>query len=202
MYIAPLYFLFQNDECDSIRSDFQAGVNTLYNKCVSCGVTPSDRTPTAISNSIQSIYTNRYNNGRTQGQNDVKNNPNGYGLYTKSQYDQNYNNGYNAGYSATQNTRCVQFSAYSNGENQYLISRLALDCSKASKINFGSITASHSVRCTIGITTNVGTLFAKQAIYNFGGNRSFDVSTASTVYIELDRRYSEDNIHLNEITLS
>ena len=164
----PLFDLQLNDECDSIRSDFQAGVNTLYNKCVSCGVTPSSKTPTAISNSIQSIYTNRYNagvsatkkgnatasqvlsgktftstagvnltgtmpnrgalnwsssnttktvsagyysggtldsrpsynNGRTQGQNDVKNNPNNYGLYNKTQYDQNYTNGYNAGKSA------------------------------------------------------------------------------------------------------
>ena len=38
-----------------------------------------------------------YNNGRTQGQTDVKNSPNSYGLYTKSQYDSNWNNGYNAG---------------------------------------------------------------------------------------------------------
>ena len=151
-------------------ANFRAGVDTLYNKCVSCGSTPSSKTPTAISNAIQSIYTNRYNagvsatkkgnatasqvldgrtftnsssvgiegtmpnrgnlnwsssnttktvsagyysggtldsrpsynNGRTQGQNDVKNNPNRYGLYNKTQYDQNYTNGYNAGKSAGQ----------------------------------------------------------------------------------------------------
>lgn len=85
-----------------MKSNFQAGVDTLYNKCKSCGSTPSSKTPTAISNSIQSIYTNRYNegynSGRTQGQNDVKNNPNGYGLYNQSQYDNHYNEGYNAGY--------------------------------------------------------------------------------------------------------
>ena len=88
-----------------MKQSFQAGVDTLYNKCVSCGSTPSSKTPTAISNAIQSIYTNRYNSGynsgRSQGQNDVKNNPNRYGLYSKSQYDQNYTNGYNAGYSAS-----------------------------------------------------------------------------------------------------
>ena len=43
-----------------------------------------------------------YNNGRTQGQNDVKGNPNGYGLYNKTQYDNHYNEGYNAGVSAGQ----------------------------------------------------------------------------------------------------
>ena len=47
-------------------------------------------------------YNNGYSSGRTQGQNDVTGNPNGYGLYTKSQYDDNWSNGYNSGYSAGQ----------------------------------------------------------------------------------------------------
>ena len=42
-------------------------------------------------------YDANYNNGRTQGRNDVKNSPGSYSLYTKAQYDANYNNGYNAG---------------------------------------------------------------------------------------------------------
>ncbi|RKI90422.1 hypothetical protein D7V94_13385 [Parablautia intestinalis] len=67
---------------DNLKTSFQDGVDTLYNKCKSCGVTPSDKTPTAIVNAIQSIYTNRYNAGRTQGQNDVKANPNAYGVQT------------------------------------------------------------------------------------------------------------------------
>ena len=87
-----------------MKQSFQAGVDTLYNKCVNCGSTPSSKTPTAINNSIQSIYNNRYNSGynegRIQGQNDVKGNPNGYGLYNKTQYDNHYNEGYNAGYNA------------------------------------------------------------------------------------------------------
>ena len=88
-----------------MKQSFQAGVDTLYNKCVSCGWTPTGKTPTHIAEAIQGIYGNRYtegyNNGRTQGQNDVKGNPNGYGLYTQQQYDQNYTNGYNAGKTAT-----------------------------------------------------------------------------------------------------
>lgn len=39
----------------------------------------------------------RYNFGVATGHNDVTNNPNNYGLYNKTQYDQNYNEGYNAG---------------------------------------------------------------------------------------------------------
>ena len=180
-----------NDEQESMKQSFQSGVDTLYNKCVSCGSTPSSKTPTAISNSIQSIYTNRYNagvsatkkgtavasdvlsgktftnsssvgisgtmpnrgalnwsssnttktvsagyysggtldsrpsynngynNGRTQGQNDVKNNPNGYGLYTKTQYDQNYTNGYNAGVAASNPSANLVYSVAGAGTKDY-----------------------------------------------------------------------------------
>ena len=44
------------------------------------GSTPTDKTPTAIATAIQKIYDDRYNAGRTQGQNDVKNNPGAYGI--------------------------------------------------------------------------------------------------------------------------
>ena len=56
-----------NDEQESMKQSFQAGVDTLYNKCVSCGSTPSNKTPTAISNAIQSIYNNRYGEGYDDG---------------------------------------------------------------------------------------------------------------------------------------
>lgn len=82
------------------------------------------------------------------------------------------------------------------------MSQMVLDCSKASRINFGSVTTSHGDRNSISVTTNVGTLFEQASINSFGGNRSFDVSNASTVYIAINRRYSEDNIYINEISLS
>lgn len=58
------FLLAKKSDISSLQSSFQAGVDTLYNKCVSCGSTPSNKTPTAISNSIQSIYNNRYSSGR------------------------------------------------------------------------------------------------------------------------------------------
>lgn len=51
------------DAFTEMTKSFQAGVDTLFNKCKSCGSTPSAKTPTAISTSIQSIYNNRYNAG-------------------------------------------------------------------------------------------------------------------------------------------
>lgn len=90
---------------NNLKQTFQAGVDALYNKCRDCGATPGSKTPTAISNAIGTIHTNRYNDGysagnaagynsgRTQGQNDVKGAPNSYGLYTGDQYNANYNAG-------------------------------------------------------------------------------------------------------------
>lgn len=44
-------------------ASFQGGVDTLYNQCVSCGATPSSKTPTAIAAAIQAIFTDRYSAG-------------------------------------------------------------------------------------------------------------------------------------------
>ena len=41
-----------------LTNSFQDGVDTLYNKCVSCGSTPSEKTPTAIASSIQELKNN------------------------------------------------------------------------------------------------------------------------------------------------
>ena len=52
----------------SLQSSFQDGCDTLYNKCVSCGVTPSAKTPAAIAAAIQLIQSN----GVTAGKNSIK----------------------------------------------------------------------------------------------------------------------------------
>ena len=112
-----------NSEMASMKTSFQAGVDTIYNKMVSCGETPSSKSPTDIANKIQQMYDGRYstgysigyNEGRAQGQNDVKGNPNNYGLYSKNQYDQNYNNGYNAGFSAGEATFSGEIDLLLNG---------------------------------------------------------------------------------------
>ena len=72
---SDLRFYVDNSGPFFSTANFQAGVDTLYNKCVSCGQTPNDKSPTSISNAIQGIYGNRYTEG--------------------------YNNGYSAGYDAS-----------------------------------------------------------------------------------------------------
>ena len=42
-------------ELTAVKNSFQGGVNTLYEECVSCGVTPSAKTPAAIAAAIQKI---------------------------------------------------------------------------------------------------------------------------------------------------
>lgn len=78
------------DCVSAMETTFQNGVDTLYNKCVSRGATPSDKTPTAIAGAIDTIYSNRYSEGytagRSQGQQDVINNPAAYGIPLRSGY--------------------------------------------------------------------------------------------------------------------
>ena len=71
--IVSLQSSFQN-----FQSSFQDGCNLLYNACVSLGVTPSNNSPEAIRNAINSIY----NNGIALGQNNVIRNPDYYGVPT------------------------------------------------------------------------------------------------------------------------
>ena len=66
---------------------FQNGVDTIVDGCTTYGSTPTASTPSAIVNSINTIYTNRYSAGITQGRNDVTDSPNTYGLYTSTQYN-------------------------------------------------------------------------------------------------------------------
>lgn len=81
-----------------MKQSFQDGVNTIYNKILSLGVTPSGNSPTDIVNAMQSFSDKQW----ADAVNSVISNPNPHGLYNQSQYDQNYTNGYNAGYSAGQ----------------------------------------------------------------------------------------------------
>ncbi len=64
-----------------MESVFQDGVSAMYDACVARGVTPTARTPEAIASAIRSMYspsayssygTQRYSEGRTQGQADKK----------------------------------------------------------------------------------------------------------------------------------
>jgi hypothetical protein len=50
-----------------MKSDFQAGVDKIYNACKTYGSTPSASTPAACETSIKTIYTDRYNSGYSAG---------------------------------------------------------------------------------------------------------------------------------------
>ena len=182
-----------------MKQSFQDGVNTIYNKIVSCGVTPSDRTPTGCANGIQSIYTNRYtegyNNGRIQGQNDVKNNPNGYGLYTQQQYDQNYTNGYNAGYSAGQGSRSISFTIQgvanspSGDINYWNVYANDINVSAFNTISFSNFVGAneHNSSGTIFVTSGGTTLVNNSST----APSPINISGYSSISIRLQARYSK-----------
>lgn len=57
-----------NSEIAAMKRNFQDGVDTIYGKIVSLGVTPSGgKTPNACAASIQTIYDLQYDNGYDDG---------------------------------------------------------------------------------------------------------------------------------------
>lgn len=96
-------------ELTTMKSTFQAGVDTCYNGCVNRGATPSAKTPAAISDAIGTIYNNRYNQGHNQGYNqgvtDADNRANGNSV--------NYKTGYNNGHWAGQNDPLLYLNSVS-----------------------------------------------------------------------------------------
>ena len=94
------------------------GYNNGYSAGRTQGQNDVKNNPNSYGLYTKSQYDTNYNNGRTQGRNDVKNNPNSYGLYSKSQYDSNWNNGYNSGVSAK--TSKISSGHVTTGNSVYL----------------------------------------------------------------------------------
>lgn len=67
----------------NLKQSFQDGVNVIYNKITSWGVTPSSNSPTDIANTIDTIANNRWEAGKLE----VASNPNKYNLFTAEQYN-------------------------------------------------------------------------------------------------------------------
>lgn len=108
-----------DDALKSLKENFQVGVDTCYNGCVSRGATPSAKTPAAISDAIGTIYTNRYNAGYGQGVTDADNRANGNSVNYRTGYD----NGYNAGKNAPDDVSSITYmgSAYRGGSATYTV---------------------------------------------------------------------------------
>ena len=165
-----------NDKITSIQSSFQAGVDTLYNKCVSCGSTPSSKTPTAINNAIQSIYTNRYNSGRTQGIRDRV-----YTIYNSSESSTNHGN-----LSLTMTS--PPSTAYTDREGTYNINITNKLFHKVTIDVISKLSMSFSGEPTCGIELTLrtveGTTFYQQYIQQHGsdGNNANDGKTYQYTY--------------------
>ena len=95
-----------NQSLENCLKSVSDGKKTVANAITAQGVnTAADAEFATMAANIGTAGANKYNSGyssgRTQGQNDVKNSPNSYGLYTKAQYDANkvtYKSGnYNTG---------------------------------------------------------------------------------------------------------
>ena len=79
---AETKFSNMTNTINNLKTSFQIGVNKIFNYLKGLGFTPSSNSPDGICDAIQNVYNKRYTDGRTQGQNDVKDNPGAYGLGT------------------------------------------------------------------------------------------------------------------------
>lgn len=111
-----------NTTIADMKQSFTDGCNTLVNKLKELGVTPTSNSPSDIAAAIETLATNKYNqgveaadarvntssasytSGRSQGQSDVTSDPNTYTLYTKTQMDANYNSGRTQGRTDVENS--------------------------------------------------------------------------------------------------
>ena len=160
-----------NDKITSMQSSFQDGVDTLYNKCKSCGSTPSNKTPTAISNSIQSIYTNRYNNGRTQGIRDRV-----YTIYNSSESSTNHGNLSLTMTSPPSIPYTDRPGTWNINITNKMFHKITIDVISRLSLNFsGSPTCGIEVR----LTTAEGSMFYQDYIQQHGsdGNNANDGKT-------------------------
>lgn len=108
-------------------------------------------------------------------------------------------NAYNAGYNAGKPARIISLRGWSDGEDQYLRTVMRIDTSKATQLSCGSLSYNHGTRNTITITKETGTLLSETQAQSYSPN-TYNVADSNWVEINLMRRYSEDNITLNEIT--
>ena len=174
-----------------MKQSFQDGVNTIYNKIVSLGVTPSGNSPTDIVNAMQGFSDKQW----ADAVNSVISNPNPYGLYTQQQYDQNYTNGYNAGYSAGQGSRSISFTIQgvanspSGDINYWNVYANDINVSAFNTISFSNFVGAdaHNSSGTIFVTSGGTTLVNNSST----APSPINISGYSSISIRLQARYSK-----------
>ncbi len=115
------------DEIDAVKSDvstlsskvasFQTGVDALYNKCVSLGVTPSGKTLDAVTNALQNVYNTGYSKGNSAGYNAGVAAADARVDSSTANYKGGYTAGYNAGVAAADARVSTSSASYTSGYN-------------------------------------------------------------------------------------
>ncbi len=115
------------DEIDAVKTDvstlsskvasFQTGVDALYNKCVSLGVTPSGKTLDAVTNALQNVYNTGYSKGNSAGYNAGVAAADARVDSSTANYKGGYTAGYNAGVAAADARVSTSSASYTSGYN-------------------------------------------------------------------------------------
>ncbi len=145
---------------NDLKTSFQDGVNKIYNKLKGLGFTPETNSPDDICGAIQNVhssrYTDGYNSGRLQGREDVKANPETYGVSTASKLAQLVTPGFQMNHNIASYT-CPKTGTY-HIKVQYI------------NMNNGNHNACYTlVRLTV--PGNIYTFVHRR--YDYGGTNSF-----------------------------
>lgn len=98
-----------------MEKNFTDGCNTIVSALTELGVTPEATTPTGIAAAIKKLYSDRYTSGVEQGHKDVIADPGGYGLITKTDYDNYGKEQYNAGITFADSRVNTESASYVTG---------------------------------------------------------------------------------------
>mgnify|MGYP006935423833 CR=1 FL=1 len=158
--------------------DSRPSYNNGYSSGRSQGQSDVKNSPNSYSLYTKSQYDANWNSGRTQGQNDVKNSPNSYGLYTKAQYDANWNNGYNSGKSVFY----IKTGSYNTNANNKLNGHRAITI------------------LNIGITPKLAIMWFGASGYLWIYNNSIYINCVSKNYSSYVQSFSSSNIRVDTDT--
>lgn len=99
-----------------MEKNFTDGCNTIVSALTELGVTPEATTPAGIAAAIKKLYSDRYTSGVEQGHKDVIADPGGYGLITKTDYDNYGEEQYNKGVSYADSRVNTESASYVKGK--------------------------------------------------------------------------------------
>jgi hypothetical protein len=157
-----------------MQTNFQAGVDKIYNACVSAGTTPSAKTPDACVTAIGTIKTTQYDAGVTDGTNAAKIKILKVGTFSFSQSASNYSKTWDV-YTLCNNND-IDISSLTS-DNFFL------DANYAYGLCYSDNDKTESAYCSLVKSFSGSTLTVTTSGMTYGGGHYAGFNVAGNVYL-------------------